>query len=339
MKYHINDVDNVYYNCVINNNTNEPVTCKFQETRNDSILNDNTENYYLTIARLFIPVNSIPILIFEPNYYSVTLKYNNDYFRTYLTFIPGSSVQNDFGVYSYKQMVEMINNAFLIAFTNLKIAHPLAPPTTEPFMIFDGQDKPLYISVEDTYDPLVTAPAPTIEIYMNRNLYNLFQNFYTYRNSFNDVNGADYQIIVKDFGNNVTGTEYKIYQDYTSFYLWWQYESVVLRTDRLPVYQENISFNNFNNSNNGVAIYQSILTDFYPSQFGENNTTKSPIIYIPEPQYRLIDLVHSDELRNIDFSFFWRKRGDNALIPIYLFPGSTCSIKFLFIKKNSPSIK
>ena len=126
------DGDNVYYNITIANNTNQVINARYDETRNDIIICD-PRDYYLTIVRFSVPLNSIPIMIMPMDGLSIT----DSVFKVTLTYIPtGDNYQetviyqpdnnlaptdpNYFYIYTYTKLLEMVNIAFATAFSALK---------------------------------------------------------------------------------------------------------------------------------------------------------------------------------------------------------------------------
>ena len=215
-------------------------------------------------------------------------------------------------------MIYMINQTFINLYNLLSVkpAGAIAPPSME----FIDQSTPLNISVNSTgYE---YGEPNRIDIYFNTELFSLFENFPNIFNTYEPYYPEDNYLLF-----NTTGS---IRQEYPTYYLWWQYESLFITTYSLPVSSENQAFNS--RYNNTLETTNSILTDFVPIQFGTSDT-KTPITYIPQPQYRLIDLFSDTPLRTFDFQIFFRCK-DGSIIPARLHPGATCSIKFLFIKKD-----
>jgi len=110
------DEDNIYYNCLLVNDTPSSILATFDEVRTNYILN-NCSNYYLSVVRVEIPVTNIPIFSFRNNnFYSITYENNNFFYQNFLQYIPGNINYKETDtlkpIYNYQIFVDMINNAF-----------------------------------------------------------------------------------------------------------------------------------------------------------------------------------------------------------------------------------
>lgn len=203
-----------------------------------------------------------------------------------------------------------------------------------------------------------------ISIYFNSALYQLFNSFpsifcgygqvttfsYTIPNegtTYLDIPGGNVLIPVFTYGGqtvqtqpidplNLTSTANfaQISQEYTTVPMWNPIEAIVFTSTTIPVFPEQLGspliFNNGNTDSSGENnnIISSI-TDFQSS----NGQYRSFIAYSPASEYRLIDLFGNKGLSAIDIACYFRtKYGD--LVPFYLVSGASCSIKFMFRKRN-----
>lgn len=319
--------DNIYYNSTIVNNELRDTAAIFHETRQTSLLDDPAQ-YYLTIARFTLPVTSLPIFNFLDNTYAVTLSFSGSDFMEFVTYT--SLTINPFGkqyVFNYQHFIDMINTAFSDAFTALKTAFPGAPPVTAPRMEYNGYTNGVSIEFENAYNPNVASP--TIEVYVNDFLYRFFPNIENQFFGYIQPADKNYQILIKDNGNNVSGGITTMSQEYPTFYLWYDFRNILVTSNTLPISSEAIASRDQDGTNRSLSI----VTDFIPFQFGIGEQTKTPFVYQPQPQYRLIDLYSHQPIRSIDYQVFWEDKFGN-INEFLLNPGQEMTMKMLFVKKD-----
>lgn len=205
--------DRIYYDIAINTNKISEKNAYALDTRADPII-DIPEQYTLSILRATIPSLYIPIFIFPyvwssniynptgPNttVYSVTLSYAGNDYRSYINYVSQTSnysITNPeyYYIFSIQWFVDLINTAFLDAFTALKTANPLAPITQAPYIIYDNVNYLFTIIVQKQY-------VGNVQMYMNTALFNFFETFNAKYNSLNSVNGKDIEILLYDNGSN-----------------------------------------------------------------------------------------------------------------------------------------
>lgn len=234
-------LDNVYYNLTIRA-LEKPVLAEFFETRQDIIL-DDPNDYYMTIARFTVPLNSLPIFIFkieegitqnnvDRGTYAVSLVHNasGDIFTENLQYInegvfpvPVPPSQNNgkqliteyYYVYSYQHMINMINTALATAFTALQTAHPTIYSSNPPFFYYDENSELISLVAQKTYDtdgffinvspgPIQTLFPQEIKIYSNTSLLTLLDGFDVFFEGFNNSPLiASFNIRSSPFNRNV----------------------------------------------------------------------------------------------------------------------------------------
>lgn len=366
-KQQYDDGDNIYYNIAVRklglptpaDGSLGSDLVKYRVTRLYPVLK-NPEEYELAITRFNLPASNIPIQVWQPkgqtgpyqpdpdlpNYnpsskvdkYLVTLRYNDDNFREFLTFAPNSSGQGIYGdtVFNYQEILDFLNKAFLDAFTALKATYPGAPPTEAPYAIFDSLNQQITIVAQtlyDTGDALSPPPPATIEIYFNDALFSLFPSnlYYAPGDSLappvsGNNDGLDYQFLVRDVKNNTntTGTAppyYYMYGEYPTIALWNDFQSIIFTTDNVPTSPEFES---------GASDTQRILTDFIPDTQINN---REAFQFTGVGFKRYYDLPATYPLRAIDLQAYWRDV-NGTLYPIYIRLDEEFSMKILFRKKE-----
>lgn len=138
------DNTHTYYNIFTRNTTNANAPAVFNETRSTPIL-ANPSHYYMSITRILIPTSQIPIFVF-PGYedektassspFNVNIRINTTDSVANVKYIPSKLSQapaydngankNDpyFYVYSYRDFIAMVNNAWTEAFNNASFPTP-----------------------------------------------------------------------------------------------------------------------------------------------------------------------------------------------------------------------
>jgi len=340
----VEKTDNVYYNAVITNpaDSGKLIPMEFAQDHNQPILLDPSQ-YEMCVVRFNIPGNTPPLLFFKNNYYSVTLSYGGDNYRTYLQYIPVNNPGFEpytQPIFYYYQMINAFNIAFTTSFNALKAAHPVGTPDYPPVLMFDRGSQLFSFVVPRTYDPSVGA---TISVYLNYQAALLFETVPFYSYSYSDVDGKDSMLIVTESLNNyypvptdptvdfvTPGGTYPALQItgfYPYFRQWNQLKSIVLTTQTIPCRREILALEGANNTS-----YISMVTDFTP-QVNNNSDVLATFYFFPQGPYRLIDLVESVPMYRFDFKIYWTTF-DGGFYPLYLSPGNEANIKFLFMKKS-----
>ncbi len=311
-----------------------PIIATYADYRLTNIL-DNPADYDLAVERFECPTTGIPIMFFEDNRYWVQMFYGATTIQKYVIWVPNSNkVPDGKGIFSYQEMLNMINTAIADAFTDLKIAEPLTPNTSPPFLIYT----PATGLFSLCGDPTWANTANTAILYFNEPLGFLFDGLYQIAiftpptASFIDK----FQQVFRDNKNNTIelplpgGTAYyEMRQEYRSLNLWSTLQSIIFATQHIPVNAEYISTNNTDGKNE----YRKILTDFIPEITNEaRDLTK--IQYIPPGVPRYYSFVSDLEFRTIDLSVFWKDKA-GVLRPIYINRGDALTVKLQLRKKSN----
>ena len=307
----------VYYNANLFNELNGLKTAYYNEDRTQPLI-DNPGQYYLSIIRFSIPATRIPILIFQDNFFSVTLSYGGNDSQVFLQYVPFNNFDpSDRSVIYFQQMMDSINNALNTAINTL-----VGAPTTETIKFF-------YTASTDSFDFTFPKSYVTnnIKFYMNNNLYYKFIVYNALYNGLNAPNGKIYQIVLQDTYNNTYDTNNYITRESSGTTYMFSIDKIVITTT-MPINKENIS----SVTSDGNPIFANILTDFIVNTSTTSNAV-SPIIYNPSAQFRYIDIKSNIELRNINYQIFYQFK-DRTLYPLSLIPGESVNIKFMFIRKE-----
>jgi len=181
------------------------------------------------------------------------------------------------------------------------------------------------------------------DIWFNSNLYNLVSNFSGY--FYEDI-VEDTRYFKFDFYKHL-GTQYEtidsieyivMEQENKSLELWSPAANIVFTTDLIPSLSEQVNISNLTGTsidrvgNNNDT--ENILTDIALPL--DNPFDVQTISYVPSAEYRMINLNNSAgrQLKNINFSLFWRNKYNGALVPVKLSGGSYFSVKLMFRHKS-----
>ena len=251
-----------------------------------------------------------------------------------------------YNVYQFQYVVFLMNNTFSACVKALagKLPNGMTLPSMNaPVMAWDtDNDRAVLYTDASGYD---VSKTNSIKVYMNSNMTQLWNSFPSKIVSYSNAGdkGKNCQIITNSFGNTNTVPYPKAVPSYDAIITYQESStiasmnpvtSIVFTSNTLPVVSENVSkpvviYNGdtlkSTGNNNQIA---NVITDLQL-----DGSYKPNILYEPYT-YRLISMVGSRPISDIDVTVFWRDRV-GRLNNFYLSAGSTCTIKFLFSKRSS----
>lgn len=332
--------DHVYYNVVIANSSTIPIIANFSEQRTAALLK-HPGQYHMAVVRFSVPATLIPLFIFpNPSTYYVTLSYGSNEYTTQVQYINNSLLSNtERNVYTVQSFLDMVNAAFVTAYTALTGSGASPIPPTAPFLVFDPVTQLISLYADSHYDPVFNSPNTTVKIWMNSPLYLRFGSFLVNFNGFSNGNKMDIQLLVQNTGvnqgtyinPNTPATSYtKMSQDTVSIGYMQDLKSIVFTSGTIPCKAEYIPSLN----GNATDSYRKILIDFEPELSGSSAEPVGAIYYqyFPQGPLRLIDLQSNIPMSSVDVQVFWQDAFQN-LYPIYIEPGKSLTMKLLFKKK------
>lgn len=341
----VDSYDNTYLNLTLHNNTTEPIPAEFYQERSQYYLADPSK-YYLAVVRFNIPINSIPIFKFVDGQYTLTLSYAGFDAVQNIVYIPANDGTNPAtarDVYNVHQFLDAVNIAFAAALTALSGMTALPGGVTEPpYLIWDPVTELFSLVVQKAY--YNANYLNTVQIQMNNDLYNYFINFEVFFNGINTTNGKDYRFIIRDEYNNLYNYDqdvanalvppydsYKMTQQSTSIFKWFDITSYVFATNSMPVNREYLSSraNEFDTTD----ITRTILTD-YQINFLSLKEFLSNTTYASIGPYRFVDFNSTLPLRKIDMTLYYQTK-TLELNRLYIAPNETLTIKLVFYKKSN----
>ena len=383
MKVERDENNNVYVNITITGSTpnyngttqfsnEDNIATDYNTTKTIPIL-DKCSDYYASIVRFSIPLNTIPLLICpiiplqgNPNLTPLVfgIFYNGSTFSLPVIFMPSgpgpAPAQNQFTqvitpyyyIYYYEQFINMVNYILSV----LWILSGLS-------VLFDNLNAPYYY-----YDPIttlvnlvlpacffkLTAPAAAIPIlFYSESSIRYFDAFPTFFNGYNQPNGRDFDLNVASLTNvnnyafhgspgnpfdpTITNppTYYQIPQDYPTIFYWSSIRSLLITTNNIPIKNEFIPTLSTSSSNNSN---NSVASSFpIITDFIPNLTapgeSRAIAYYFPLSQYKLVDMTSDNPLQKIDLHFYWQDTSNN-LYPLQISLFQEINVKLGFFKKS-----
>ena len=269
---------------------------------------------------------------------------------------------NYYFIYAYVYMLDFVNTAIATAFASIPFGAPVG--SLPPYFIYDPITQRIsLIAQKSFYDLKLATP---VKLYMNTALQNFFDaipvTFLGYDNTslHPATDGRNFLFRIYDQGynyyyppknqniiNNTTATAlsetvgavtyttditwYKMTQEYICLQYWHSFKNIVFTTSTIPIAYEQTSYNQ-SGTNKSQSNYIPILTDFSPLTEA-SGSVRSIFEYLPQAQYRLIDLYTHSPMRKIDMQLYWQDNND-TLYPIFIQNNNSISVKLLFAKKS-----
>lgn len=350
---------------ILNNNTSGTTVaqpCVINNTQQSSII-DNPSLYFLSVVRFSLLSTSLPVMLCQvdttqsnPNLlvYAVTLSYLGNTSTKQVVFNPQdlrlspppildqSAYSNlYYATYSYQPFLDMLNAT--IAQTVLALNDIVTLPTTiAPFVTYDASTALFSIYADKTGYDQVNRGADSIFLSFNAPLYTLFSTlpYITLQSGLKQLNIRDLII------NNVTlellfDTTYSgifMTQDSTSTPCINPISSIVFISSQIPLVKElsnppqilnSLGVTNVSSNNNQSTP---IVTDFQVG-LSNGNSYKNIIEYVPQAEYRLIDLIGTSPLNTVNLNVYWKDKY-GTLHPFLLDSGCWATIKFMFRRKS-----
>lgn len=324
-----------YYNIqIVNKNSSikERILAEYIDRRVAPVLQKPSE-WQVGVVRFYIPNTGIPLMIIEDDYYFVTLQYEDAFVTKPVNWIPITTNPATQGFYyNYVDFINSLNLAFQQSFDDLKALKPAIAVSVAPYFNFEATTKLIYFYAENTF--YLSTLANPIKIYLS---FEFVQIMGTFLNTGIDnlPSPRDIRLLVKDNKDNKSSfgglNYYYMYQERETLSAFNILQTIVLKSDTLPISNEfspGLQFNNFNTS--GLDVTQRIMTDFEPIQ---ENPTASPYQYFPSGPIRFYDLKSDYPLHTIDLRVFWKSK-TGIEYPIYLYNNETITVKLMFRKKS-----
>jgi hypothetical protein len=363
----------VYYNVRIQNGNPDgsDKVCQYREQRTVPIINDPSK-YYMSCVRFQVPTSRIPILLIPvqpyPNVdpgktiYSVVLSYNGYEVQKFVQWIPNEQLSiNANPIYplhnlsvgapytnaedsyyycrSYIHMMDLVNDTFAAAFSDLGGLTTLPVGSKAPYYTFDPATSLFTLHAQKAfYD--VEAVATPIQIYLNNDLFTLFgaMNHIKVRISTGE---KDRQILISATpgDDNVDANGYILFQqEYPTLVSWVGFTSIVITSGTIPIESEGIPttlpyFSNSNLQSTGQPSFLNIITDYDALLDMGYREFQTSLQYTPTAEYRLADMTGTQPLTSFDIQVWWSD-AFGGLHPLLISPNECATFKFLFRKRD-----
>lgn len=349
---------------------NTPVNSRYEVTK-DTIILDRAGDYYCSIIKFDIPLNNVPLLIMPivPNQSDndltplvVGIVYNGVNYPLNLIYLPsnsgtgitGTGFQNQkfqvinpyYYVYEYEVLIRMTNLAIEQAYINSGIPALFSagsvPPA--PFLYLDPISNLVSLVVHTMWTSLFSPLTGVPQLYMNTQLANYFDSFYFTFKGYDQPQGRDYIFITAGpayptpnqgyalFGTTPTNppTYYRFVQEYSALQYWSSFKRILITSNTIPVNPEFVpTLGNVG----GLNVSFPIISDFTPQIEGSAGTSRSIAYYVPQGQYKLVDLISDSPLQKLDIQIYWQDRNGNNY-PITVSYNQQITVKIAFFRKD-----
>jgi hypothetical protein len=361
MKYERSGRENApkyqYLDIEICNSSGSDQFINYVESRTSPYV-DRANDYWLSIVRFIIPTFHLPLfipIIKDPSndvnetVYSFSMSYKTYKTQKFMDFVtpnqdittPASggeqNMRNDYYfVYSYNYVVTLLNACLSECYDNLKTlvedgSDTLPGSDHIPFLLFDPSSKSMVLYANK--DGFASTLADPIYIYCNDAMYNLLAGFEYIRNKSLGT-GMDYKFNIQQSLSNLAYfddyTAVVMSEEFSSVSNWSPISSIVFVSNTLPINKTMVGkpnqFGSQSFSGSISSVTQSIITDISIGDFMDSKLIYSPYFL------RMIDLVGSDNITQIDLRVFFKDRYGNLYN--YVLPNnSSFYIKLAFIRK------
>ena len=315
-------MDNIYLNVTIPNLTKEPILARFEQNRNVAIVNDMSK-YEMSIIRFYIPGTLIPLLNLKEGLpYWVTIEDNAGLkFSTKLDYINDSVLNVKNEINYYETMVRMFNLALAASWVaSGGVVNEI------PVLFFCPAKRIFAFNIRE--NTMYPADLTGRKLWINYDLYLLFDGFAGEFNGFNEVDFRDFNIWMNRSVdvNEPVNNRVITYQESSNLYLWPDLQRITFISGSMMIRNEyQLGFT-------GVDEMIPILTDFEPI-VDEEFKVKDIYQYYPQGPWRWIDMIGTGPLVKLDGAIFYQTK-DMQFKPIMIPPGRSVSFKLVFRKKN-----
>lgn len=309
--------------------TEESTPASYRATKTEPILK-NPSDYHLTVDRFSIPGFLIPSYIFDPaNPGTVRLDYLGSSSTQQLVYVPNNQLQpweeGYYYLYDFQHWAEMVNTALAAAHAALATAPVGSLP---PYIVWDTDAQKFKVYAQKQYYDMAVGH---IEVYFDTPLYSHLP-FLPWATS---LVQPYWQLLFKDYRNNtesIGGVDYLFLKQQAVGVSYWQpAKSLIFISNTIPVKNTYTEINNVrpdNSNSNSLGI----LIDFKIDALSSLDQRKT-LIYVPQQNYRRLDLYGQTPLKTIDISVYWSDI-TGALHPLRIPSFDAVNIKLLFIKKE-----
>ena len=254
--------------------------------------------------------------------------------------------------YNYTWFIYLVYTAYVTSYADLDAQVTAAggslPSTYPPLINWDTtSNRAVFYAEFPAYD---VAYTDSIGIFMNPSLFSLFQTFPARYLGYSVLDGQNVKMLITNIGGTNTAqitppfgdplvdawTAITLYQETSTTSSWTPITAVVFTTNTLPINANQVSTPLVYSDNQLIALggnnsaTQNIITDIV----SDEGLYRPNLVYLPQAEYRLVDLYGNQPLHNIDIQVYYRLKS-GELVPFRLQSGGAVTIKIAFLKKNS----
>lgn len=329
MEYYDDNKDHVYCELTVENDIGATSLkpCEYNETRTKSIIRDPSE-YKLAVESFYLSTNAFALFEFKVGDYIITVE---DIFGTDYQQIVQPPVGPVFPAIPDKKFIfdvytflDLVNESLQTLYTTGGFAF------NAPFLYFDSSYKLIqfYKDVNDTNRIWFNSPLG----FYFQNLHIDFSNI-----TFNSINGKDVEILWDNpyqiNTRNIGGNDFILNQD--SFQRvnenWFNISKVYITSRTLNCRDYHIGFETLNEERPAGLPYElNVIASFFVSRF--NNPTE-PIVFNLPNNTNYSDILSNTPLIRLDFQIFVQTYSGDLFL-VNLIPGSVCSLRLHFTKKD-----
>jgi hypothetical protein len=272
-------------------------------------------------------------------------------------------------VYNYEVFINMINQTLTNAFWGVNGARYASIGGVKPWLSASGTTVSTYqppsmswnseqltaiLTGDNAIFSQTTLTTTPSFIYFNQALSTLFNSFpYQFQNVrpesplwsyvvFNTNAGAGLYVVSNYSQLGVITPAYtaiQVYQDHQTASLMNPVQSIVFTSTLLPVVMENVGTPSILNGTAPTSIILGSTANIFPVvtdfivPFSATNGYVPDISYVPNGEYRLVDLYGESPCNQVDIQVFWKDQY-GLLHPFLLGSGCSGSLKLMFRRKD-----
>lgn len=345
----MSDENIIYQDLILTNTDLTPVLARIVQTRSTPIVS-KPDDYELQVQRMQVSLREVPL--FFPDIpdsklpyqtdMSITLSYIGNTFREFINVTPQ---QVRYGVFSYQNYLNRLNNASALAFTNLKAAFPGASGTVAPQFYLNPVTALISMYVEDDY--LDTNPN-RIVIAFNQILQQIMNFPFDITNPIPDPNGMEFILSVNGSAlmlpvaprvgypfnvNTIPNPVLQVQQEFVSTDEFDNVKSIVLLSNLIPTAREMVP--NLTNARQSEEISNSTLGILIDFELIKSNPYEPRHIaqYVPQSEFIMKSLNNNTPLNQVDIQAYYQTYS-GKLFEIYLGNNTNLSVKLMFRRKH-----
>jgi hypothetical protein len=360
-KYHQINITNEW----IDDDKYKAVPIKYSETMQMPLLEEN-EKWEMAIERFdidssYVPIYYFPVLPNDATYGNTdwtksnlifTLEYNGVSFSQHLHLIQRNfkdtvpsppplgkpwPLNIHYFIYHIDHLVAMFNATLAAAFAGLGLLIALPGGAAAPKIIYDNGSRTLsFLAPYNTYRDALAIP---IQVYMNNNMNEMFDNWYTHMSANDMVNHLEHRLVIPTKVQDkitIGAVDYlEIRQPYPNLYALCEFRYLEIRSGLLSVEKETKNTLDLSYQTQTEVKKQAsgILIDFEVVLQDITSVRSSSWVYISKGKPTWLSMMQNPSLDSLDLTIYL-KDNEGRYYPLYLETGKSATVKLVFRKKK-----